>query len=146
MEQADWRQTAQANGVPMGSSLSAAKPGQSPRFAVSALQDANGAKLERLQMIKVWLGDDGPAEQVFELRVKPEGASSLQAIWQDPDFDSARRALYYVRVVEVATARWSTLLARAKGLEPTEGYPVTIQERAWSSPIWYHPTSPLASN
>ncbi|MCA9509092.1 MAG: DUF3604 domain-containing protein [Myxococcales bacterium] len=136
-----WREAAQAGGVPMGATLPArsAEDGAAPRIAVLALQDPRGAKLERVQVVKVWLGEDGPAEQVYDAKVAKDGAPSLEVVWQDPGFDAARPALYYVRVVELPTPRWSTLLAKEAGLPPTKGYPETIQERAWSSPIWYSP-------
>ncbi|MEZ4331545.1 MAG: DUF3604 domain-containing protein [Myxococcota bacterium] len=141
MERADWAAKAEAGGVPMGGVLPRGKAGRSPRIAIMALQDAKGAKLERLQVIKVSLGEDGPAERVYDVERSPKGARTLQAVWRDPEFDASRPTLYYVRVMEVATPRWSTRLAREKGLEPTPGYAETIQERAWSSPIWYSPDS-----
>jgi hypothetical protein len=69
----------------------------------------------------------------------PRGAAELAAVWRDPDFDPAEPALYTVRVLEVPTPRWSTLLAEERGLELPRGVPAQIQERAWTSPIWYAP-------
>jgi len=67
------------------------------------------------------------------------GANQLRAVWTDPDFNPAQRALYYVRVLEIPTPRWSTYDAAKLGIAPLENVPATLQERAWSSPIWYTP-------
>ena len=67
------------------------------------------------------------------------GATQLRAVWSDPDFDPAQRALYYVRVLEIPTPRWSTYDAAKLGVPPLKSVPATLQERAWSSPIWYTP-------
>jgi hypothetical protein len=67
------------------------------------------------------------------------GASQLRAVWTDPDFDAANSAAYYVRVLEIPTPRWSTYDAAKLGVAPPTAVPATIQERAWSSPIWYTP-------
>jgi hypothetical protein len=71
------------------------------------------------------------------------GATQLRAAWTDPDFDPAQRAVYYVRVLEIPTPRWSTYDAVKLGVPLPEGIPATIQERAWSSPIWYTPDQDL---
>ena len=67
------------------------------------------------------------------------GAAELSTLWKDPDFDPDERAFYYVRVIEIPTPRWSTYDAVRSGLSVPPGIPATIQERAWSSPIWYAP-------
>jgi hypothetical protein len=67
------------------------------------------------------------------------GAAQLQVVWTDPEFDPAVPALYYLRVLEIPTPRWSTILAAKHGLSPPTGVPTAIQERGWSSPIWYTP-------
>ena len=67
------------------------------------------------------------------------GDNELSAIWTDPDFDETQHAVYYVRVLEIPTPRWSTYDAKAAGVEPLDMVPATIQERAWASPIWYTP-------
>ena len=71
------------------------------------------------------------------------GDSQLSAVWTDPDFDPSLHAVYYVRVIEIPTPRWTTYDAVALGLDPPEAVPTTIQERAWSSPIWYTPDPKL---
>ena len=71
------------------------------------------------------------------------GDSQLSAVWTDPDFKPEHHAVYYVRVLEIPTPRWSTYDAKALGIAPPEGVAVTIQERAWSSPIWYTPDPKL---
>jgi len=113
----------------------------------------------------VWLEDGRAAERIFDLALSdgreadpatgraaplapappeveaPGGAAELAAVWRDPDFDPAEPALYYVRVLELPTPRWSTLLAEERGLPLPQGVPAQIQERAWTSPIWYAPGS-----
>jgi hypothetical protein len=156
---------AYASGVPMGSDLIAAA-GQSPSFLVWALRDAHSAPLQRLQVIKGWVeGSDGK-EQVFDVACSdggtpdashrcpdngatvdlsdcsiPDGlgAAELRTVWQDPTYDPSQRAFYYVRVLENPTCRWSTWDAIRAGVAPRPELHATIQERAWSSPIWITP-------
>lgn len=71
------------------------------------------------------------------------GDTQLSTVWADPNFDPAQHAVYYVRVIEIPTPRWSTYDAKALSIEPPSGVPSTIQERAWSSPIWYTPDAKL---
>jgi hypothetical protein len=128
---------------------------------------APGAPLQRAQIIKGWVDAQGQShEQVFDVAGDPangagvdldtcaptgSGAESLCAVWEDPEFDPSQRAFYYARVLENPTCRWSTILCNAQGVDcsgsvPPEyseccnpAVPKTIQERAWSSPIWYRP-------
>jgi hypothetical protein len=130
---------------------------------------APGAPLQRIQIVKGWVDAGGQAhEAVFDVAGDPDngasvdtttcaptgpGEDSLCAVWSDPDFDAAERAFYYARVLENPTCRWSTMLCNAEGIDCSNpgavpaGYgeccnpdvPKTIQERAWSSPIWYRP-------
>jgi hypothetical protein len=160
-----------AHGVPMGTDLPAADaPGSAPVFAVSALRDpaADGAHLQRLQIVKGWLEGDTAYERVIDVAGDPsagdavdlasctppaDGFDALCSVWRDPDFDSAQPAFYYARAVEVRTCRWSQKLCNARGVSCADPQTIgpgleaccapehrrTIQERAWSSPIWYRP-------
>lgn len=164
---ADGVEQADGIGVPMGGDLAAAEE-QTPSFVVWASRDAGSAALQRLQIIKGWIEDGAQKEQVYDiacsdgLSVDPEthrcpdngakvdlatcdvsanlGANSLSAHWVDPEFDASERALYYVRVLENPTCRWSTWDAVRNGTPPNPALHATIQERAWSSPIWYTPS------
>ncbi len=157
-----------AGGVPMGGELIGGK-GLSPQFLVWAIRDPNGAPLQRLQVIKGYMADGESHEVVYDVacsdglsvrredhrcpdngaRVDPTdcsisedlGAAELRGQWRDPDFDPDQRAFYYVRVLENPTCRWSTWDAVKEGVEPRPDLQKTIQERAWSSPIWYLPAS-----
>ncbi len=160
-------------GVPMGGDLAqappgGAPPGGAPTFLIQAMKDPNNANLDRLQVIKGWLGSDGKLhERIWDVAVSdgrsidPDGrcrtpvgstvdvaqasylntigAAALSAFWQDPDFDPAQRAFYYVRLLEIPTPRWTTFDARIFGRELPAGAPTEIQERAYASPIWYTP-------
>lgn len=162
----DMIRKAYAGGVPMGADLSASG-NRSPDFLLWAARDANSAWLQRLQVIKGWMEDGTSHEQVFDVacsdgltpdpdthRCPDNGASvdvsdcsfdldkgsvELKTRWRDPTFDPDQQAFYYVRVLENPTCRWSTWDAVRAGVAPKEGLATTIQERAWSSPIWYLP-------
>lgn len=153
-------------GVTMGGDLERQESG-APEFFVWASQDADSASLQRLQVIKGWVENGEGREMVFDVacsdggEVDPEshrcpdngagvdletcamtpgkGAAELRAQWQDPDFDPDQRAFYYVRVLENPKCRWSTWDAIRAGVEPRADMHATIQDRAWSSPIWYNP-------
>jgi len=156
---------AYAEGVTMGGHLPASA-GATPSFLLWALADADGAPLQRLQIIKGWIDSEGEtSEFVYDVAcsggaaVDPEthrcpengarvdlsdcsisrgeGATQLRALWRDPDFDPGERAFYYARVLENPTCRWSTWDALRAGTSPRPDLPATIQERAWSSPIHY---------
>lgn len=153
-----------AHGVPMGGDL---LPGDGPlRLVIAALQDPLGTRLQRLQVVKGWVEDSAPHEQVYDVACSdglavdavshrcPEngasvdlttcdvsadrGASELAVTWQDPDFRADQEAFYYARVLENPTCRWSTWDAVRAGVAPREDHEPTIQERAWTSPVWYH--------
>jgi hypothetical protein len=157
-----------ANGVPMGADLSSAPKRRSPTFLIRAVRDPNGANLDRVQVIKGWLDSRGKThERIYDVAVsdgraigpngrakKPVGNTVdqksasytnsigdpfLEAYWQDPNFDPKQRAFYYVRVIEIPTPRWTTYDAKIFGVELPEGAPVSIQDRAYTSPIWYTP-------
>jgi hypothetical protein len=155
-------------GVPMGGDLTAAPKGQAPSFLVQAVKDPLSGNLDRAQMIKGWVDDKGKShEKVFDIAwsgarrtgadgklpavgntvdaatasyANTIGATELVTVWKDPAFDPKQRAFYYVRVLEIPTPRHSTHDAVALKLDPaTTKMPLAIQERAWSSPIWYTP-------
>ncbi len=170
-----WDKQAYAHGVSMGGDLAAKPAAaKAPRFVIWALKDPNGANLDRAQVVKVWLGKDGKyAEKVFDVALSNGrkvdaatgkappvgntvdvktatfkndiGATEFATVWQDPQFDASAAAVYYLRVIEIPTPRWSTILAVKRGLPlPTDVQP-TLQERGWSSPIWYTPPKQVAS-
>ena len=106
----------------------------------AALAGATDAGLDRVQIIKVWLEGDSYKEQIFDVAVsRGKGADSMTTVWQDPKFDPAKAAVYYARVLQIPTPRWSTLLAKSSGLPVPTDVAAMIQERAWSSPIWFTP-------
>ena len=155
---------AYTGGVPMGADL-VSQVDQTPSFIVWALQDANSAPLQRVQIIKGWISKGAVQEKVFDVAcsdgfvdpvthrcpdnnakvnvedcsISGEGAGALKAAWHDPEFNPDQAAFYYVRALENPICRWSTWDAIRAGVEPREGIARTIQERAWSSPIWYLP-------
>lgn len=169
LEAPDLYRQATRVGVPMGGELPPLPaPEGTPRFLVQALQDPNGAPLDRVQIVKGWVDAAGDArEQVYDVawsaerepgvdgslppaadsvdrrtgKLAPDapGAPQLLAYWEDPAFDAGQSAFYYVRVLQVPTARHSYLDALALGQQQAADYPDTIQERAYSSPIWYRP-------
>ena len=154
-----------ANGVPMGGTLSGLDG--APSFTVQAMKDPMGANLDRIQIVKGWVDESGePQERIIDVvwsdarvpgpdgrlqavgsTVDPAtatytndiGAAELIGHWTDDAFDLAAPALYYVRVIEIPTPRWTTYDAVRNGLPLPDGVPVSIQERAWTSPIWYTP-------
>lgn len=162
-----WVARAYREGVAMGSDLPAMpRSAKAPQFVLEAQKDPDGANLDRIQVIKVWLEGGDYREQVYDVvlagekrrgadgRVLPVGntvdlktgeytnaigAPILRGSWQDPDFDPARPAVYYARALEIPTARWSTLLALRNNLPIPDRVSPTLQERAWSSPVWYTP-------
>ena len=167
LEVSDFAENGYAKGVPMGGDLKAAPEGKAPVFLVRALRDADGANLDRIQMIKGWLDAEGRThEQIYDLawsghrkpghdgKLPPVGntvnvteasytnaigAPYLTAYWKDPKFDSRERAFYYVRVIEIPTPRWTTYDAKFFGVPLPTDVPATIQERAYTTPIWYTP-------
>jgi hypothetical protein len=142
---------------------------KAPTFAVWAMKDPESGNLDRIQIIKVWADPDTKyaREKIYDVvwsddrepdsetgqlpavgntvNVKNAtyknsiGDSQLSAVWTDPDFDPDMKAIYYVRVLEIPTPRWSTFDAVRLGVDPPKDVPASIQERAWSSPIWYMP-------
>ena len=156
-------------GVPMGGDLGAAPAGKSPTFLVAAMKDPLGANLDRIQVVKGWLDSQGQVhEQVYDVawgdadkrkpgrngKLPPVGSTvdlanatwtntigdpELITVWRDPDFDPKQRAFYYARVLEIPTPRWTAYDAKRFGIQPLPGTTMTLQERAYTSPIWYTP-------
>ena len=165
----NWVGLGYKNGVPMGADLPENKNGLAPQFMIWALKGPNSGNLDRIQVIKGWIDTNGKSqEEIINVvwagdRVLDEngklpsignsvnipdasytntiGSAELKTLWSDPEFDSNLSAFYYVRVIEIPTPRWSTYDAKALGIEPPKEFPTTIQERAWSSPIWYTPNN-----
>ena len=162
----DWIKQAYAKGVPMGSDLPRRAGTQAPSFAVQAVKDPNAGNLDRIQIVKVWLEGGKQHEHVFDVAWAGDrridaagklpaigntvdlktgrytnsiGAARLASVWSDPTFQPGQAAVFYARVLEVPTPRWTTLRAVENGLAPPKDVAATIQERAWSSPIWYQP-------
>lgn len=165
LDDPDMAGKAYARGVSMGADLEASGD-RAPQFLVWAVSDAiGGVPLQRAQIIKGYVKDGEPNERVYDvacsdgLSVDPEshrcpdngarvsladcsitpdvGAAELKTVWQDPDFEPGQEAFYYVRVLENPTCRWSTWDAVKAGVAPRADLQKTIQERVWSSPIWY---------
>ncbi len=129
-----------ARGVPMGGALDAAPATTGPTFIINALQDPHGAPLERVQVVKGWLDENGAArEKIYDIALSASGTVGFRNYWQDPDFDHSRHAFYYLRVLEVPKPRWTTLEAQRLNVTAPAGVPAKIQDRAYSSPVWYSP-------
>jgi len=136
----EWVKQVYAQGVPMGADLPARPAGsKAPQLVLQASKDPDGANLDRIQVIKVWLEGAQYREQIFDVVINRKGAEVLTAVWRDPQFNPTQSAVYYARVLQVPTPRWSTLLATANQLPVPGDVATTIQERAWSSPIWFTP-------
>jgi hypothetical protein len=158
-----------AKGVPMGGDLTNAPAGKAPTFLVAALKDPIGANLDRVQIVKGWVDAKGDLqEKVYDVawsdsekrkpgangKLPPVGDTvdvenatwtnsigdpELIAVWKDPGFDAKQRAFYYVRVLEIPTPRWTAYDAKRFGIKPLPGTAMKLQERAYTSPIWYTP-------
>jgi len=168
IHKADYVTLGYQKGVPMGGDLTRDAKAGAPTFLIAAAKDPLGANLDRIQVVKGWLVSDGTVEErVYDVawsgsrKVSPDtgklpavgstvdeksasylntiGATSLATYWQDPDFDASQRAFYYVRVLEIPKPRWTTLDAAYFGLTLPDEVPREIQDRAYTSPIWYTP-------
>ena len=157
-----------AKGVPMGGDLSDAPGGEAPSFLVAALKDPLSGNLDRIQIIKGWMDSQRQLhERVYDVAVSdgrqigPDGRcktpvgytvdieratwsntigdSELITVWEDPEFDPEQRAFYYARVIEIPTPRWTAYEAARFGIQMPDEVPMTTQERAYTSPIWYTP-------
>jgi len=166
---ADWVEQGYKRGVPMGGDLSSAPTGKAPGFVIQAMRDPDGANLDRVQIIKGWLDAKGQTqERIYDVAVSDSrkidtdgrcktpvgntvdvanatytntiGAPQFATFWQDPDFDPKLRAFYYVRVIEIPTPRWTAFDAKRFKVTMSKKVPMTLQERAYTSPVWYTPT------
>jgi len=155
-------------GVPMGGDLTQGPESAAPSFLIAAAKDPDGANLDRVQVIKGWQDANGVLqEQVYDVAwsegrvinaktgkleavgstvdvktatyLNTIGATDLATFWQDPDFDASERAFYYVRVLEIPRPRWTTVDAAYFGVELPDDAPRSVQDRAYTSPIWYTP-------
>ncbi|MCR9278214.1 MAG: DUF3604 domain-containing protein [Pseudomonadaceae bacterium] len=160
--------TAYGSGVPMGGDLTRGPKGRAPSFMVVASKDPDGANLDRVQIVKGWLERDGSLEEkVYDVVWSGDrtidadtgklpavgstvdvdsatytntiGGADLATVWQDPDFDPKQRAFYYARVLEIPRPRWTTIDAAYFDVELPDEVPRAIQDRAYTSPIWYTP-------
>ncbi|MBI1816369.1 MAG: DUF3604 domain-containing protein [Deltaproteobacteria bacterium] len=164
----DWVKTGYAKGVPMGGDLPPAT-GKAPAFMVWAVKDPTSGNLDRIQIVKGWTKSGQSYEKIFDVvwagDRKPDkwtgvvppigstvdiekatyentiGSVELKTVWSDPEFDPSLHAFYYARVLEIPTPRWTTIQAAKLGIAPPDVVAPTLQERAWSSPIWYTPSA-----
>ena len=168
LHSADFAKTGYGGGVPMGGDLAEAPRGKAPTFLIRALRDPDGANLDRVQVIKGWLDAKGEThERIYDVAVSDGrktgsdgrcktpvgntvdiekatftnsiGEAILATRWTDPDFDAKESAFYYVRVLEIPTPRWTTYDAAFYGIDLPDNVPATVQDRAYTSPIWYTP-------
>jgi Protein of unknown function (DUF3604) len=167
LDDKDWVKTGYRKGVPMGGDLPE-KKSEAPSFLVWAVKDPASGNLDRIQVVKGWSKNGQSFEKVFDVvwsgDRKPDvatgkvpaigstvdlanasytntiGSTELKTVWTDPEFDATLHAFYYARVLEIPTPRWTTIQAHQLGVPIPDVVPATVQERAWSSPIWYTPS------
>ena len=167
VERPDFADRGYNGGVPMGGDLVSAPAGKAPRFMIRALRDPDNANLDRVQIIKGWVDDKGNTqERIYDVACADDraivnrrcealvgntvdvadasytntiGDPMLNAFWMDPDFDANRSAVYYVRVLEIPKPRWSAYDQKRFGIKMPDSVPMTVQDRAYTSPIWYTP-------
>jgi hypothetical protein len=167
VQRPDFAAQGYARGVPMGGDLTNGPAGEAPSFMVRALRDPDGANLDRIQIIKGWLDKDGKThERIYDVacsdgreivnrRCEREVGSTvdvadasytnsigdvmLMVHWKDPEFDPKQRAFYYVRVIEIPTPRWTAYDAKRFGITMPNEVTMIVQDRAYTSPIWYTP-------
>ncbi|MBI1179357.1 MAG: DUF3604 domain-containing protein [Alphaproteobacteria bacterium] len=164
----DYVKVGYKEGVPMGGDLTHAPQGKAPVFMVMAAKDPEDANLDRIQIIKGWLDAAGKThEKIYDValsngrKVDPQtgkappvgstvdvknasydnsiGAAQLATVWSDPDFDASQRSFYYARVIEIPKPRWTAYDAKFYQIDMPEKVPMTVQDRAYTSPIWYTP-------
>ena len=152
---------------PWGGDLAPAPEGKSPGFLIRALRDGDGANLDRIQVIKGYLDGEGKAQEIiYDVACSDDraiaqrscerdvgstvdvetatytndiGDALLGVYWEDPDFDPAVPAWYYIRVIEIPKPRWSAHDQVRFGIKMDDDVPMTVQDRAYTSPIWYSP-------
>jgi hypothetical protein len=168
LARSDFATQGYAHGVPMGGELRDAPKGRAPRLLVRAQRDPLGANLDRVQVIKGWVDANGEQhERIYDVAVSGGrrigrdgrcatpvgntvdaanarfsnsiGAPELAAAWTDPDFDPRTGAFYYVRVIEIPTPRWTAFDVLRLGSKMPPDVPMSLQERAYTSPVWYTP-------
>ena len=156
-----------SKGVPMGGDLPQGAQGKAPSFLVAAMKDPYSGNLDRIQIVKGWVDGQGKTrEKVYDVAWSGDrtpaaegrlpaagstvdvenatwtntiGASELTTVWVDPDFDPRQRAFYYARVIEIPTPRWTAYDAERFGVTMADEVPMTTQDRAYTSPIWFTP-------
>lgn len=168
VDRKDFAKNGYANGVPMGGNLVAAPTGKQPAFIVYALKDPDGPNLDRIQVVKGWLDKNSKSqERVFDVAVSGGrkigadgrcktlvgntvnvadasytntiGAIKLSAYWKDPTFDAKQLAFYYIRVIQIPSPRWTAYDAKRYKIKMPDYVPMTVTDRAYTSPIWYDP-------
>ena len=167
VDRSDFAKSGYERGVPMGGELQKAPRGKAPVLMIRSLRDPDGANLDRIQVVKGWRDMKGNThEKVYDVACSDDrsmrknscskavgntvnvkeanysnsiGDPLLLAYWKDPDFDPSLHAFYYVRVLEIPTPRWTTYDAKFFGVDLPDDQPASIQERAYTSPIWYAP-------
>ena len=172
----DWVHQSYANGVPMGADLPTMPSGKgtAPTFVVWAVKDPSSANLDRIQIIKGWTKNGQSFEKIFDVAWSGDrkadkwtgrvpaiqstvdiekatytnsvGSTELKTVWSDPEFNASQHAFYYARVLEIPTPRWTLIQAVKAGVPPPDVVPLTGQERAWTSPIWYTPSADARKN
>lgn len=163
-----WEKTGYDKGAPMGGDLSNAEAGKSPSLMIWAMKGPNSGNLDRVQVVKGWIDANGETHELIydvvwsddrEMSMEGKlpavgntvdiktasytntiGDAELSTVWTDPEFNEGEPCYYYLRVLEIPTPRWSTYDAVVLGIDPPAEFPASIQERAWTSPIWYTPS------
>jgi hypothetical protein len=169
----DWVHQSYAKGVPMGADLPPINA-TAPTFVVWAVKDPTSGNLDRIQIIKGWTKNGQSFEKIFDVAwagdrklnkwtgrvpaiqntvdlekgtyTNSVGSTELKTVWTDPEFDASLHAFYYARVLEIPTPRWTLIQAVKAGIPPPDIVPLTGQERAWTSPIWYTPSADARKN
>ncbi len=166
VERHDFARAGYARGVPMGGDLSNGPDGKAPSFIIRAMRDPDNANLDRVQVIKGWFDGKETQERVYDVACSDDraivdrrcerevgntvdvadasytntiGDPMFTAHWMDPDFDPDQRAFYYVRVIEIPKPRWTAYDAKFFDIDMPDEVPMTVQDRAYTSPIWYTP-------